>query len=60
MFKTYIGAQAGSGSGRLAAVSGPAAKGAGPGGWEPSVLYMLGLTVLEVAAVALLSRHLLK
>lgn len=60
MFKTYMGAQAASGAGRPAAVSGPAAGGAGPGGWEPSVLYMLGLTVLEVVIVGFLSRHLLK
>lgn len=60
MFKTYMGAQAGSGSGKPAAVSGPAGRGAGPGGWEPSVLYMLALTVGEVIIVGFLSRHLLK
>lgn len=31
-----------------------------PGGWHPTVLYMLGLVVLEIVAVGILSRHLLK
>lgn len=32
----------------------------GPGGWHPTVLYMLGLIVLEVVVVGWLSNHLLK
>lgn len=32
----------------------------GPGGWEPTVLWLLGLTLGEIVAVALLSRFLLK
>lgn len=60
MFKTYAGVQAGSGTGRPAAVSSPGGSRPGPGGWEPSVLYMLGLVIAEVIAVGFLSRHLLK
>jgi len=33
---------------------------AGPGGWHPTVIYMLALVVAEVVIVAWLSRHLLK
>lgn len=32
---------------------------AGPGGWHPTILYMLGLIVAEVLIVGFLSRHLL-
>ena len=61
MFKTYMGVQAGGGGGKAAPVMAPAGRGLkAPGGWEPSVLYMLGLTLAEIVAVALLSRHLLK
>jgi hypothetical protein len=39
----------------------PAGTGSGTvGGWEPSVLWLMGLCILEVVAVAFLSRHLLK
>jgi hypothetical protein len=31
-----------------------------PGGWHPTVLYMLGLVLLEIVAVGFLSRHLLR
>lgn len=31
-----------------------------PGGWHPTILYMLVLIVGEILAVAFLSRHLLK
>lgn len=31
----------------------------GPGGWHPTILYMLGLTALEILLVAWLSRNLL-
>jgi hypothetical protein len=35
------------------------ALGAGPGGWHPTVLYMLALVLLEIVLVAWLSRNLL-
>ena len=59
MFKTFAGvsAQAG-GGGPVSRVAGPKAGGPGPGGWEPSVLFLVGLTVFEIAAVAVISRHL--
>lgn len=34
--------------------------GPGPGGWEPTVLWLLGLSVAEIVIVAILSRSLLK
>lgn len=34
--------------------------GQGPGGWHPTVLYMLGLVIAEVIVVAWLSSHLLR
>ena len=34
--------------------------GAGPGGWHPTILYMLLLLVLEAAVVALLTRIVLR
>lgn len=58
MFKTYAGisAQAG-GGGPVSRVASPSA-GSGPGGWEPSVLFLVGLTAAEIFIVAVLSRHL--
>lgn len=56
MFKTYMGVAAGSGASKPEPVNGP--KGAGPGGWEPSALYLGGLVLGEIVAVALLSRYL--
>ncbi|HEY2089878.1 MAG TPA: hypothetical protein VGH54_28140 [Mycobacterium sp.] len=35
------------------------ALGAGPGGWHPTVLYMLALVLAEIVIVAWLSRRLL-
>jgi hypothetical protein len=32
---------------------------AGPGGWHPTILYMLGLVIAEIVIVAWLSRRLL-
>jgi hypothetical protein len=32
----------------------------GPGGWHPTILYMLALVIGEVFVVAWLSRHLLR
>ena len=54
-------ASAGSGAGQSRA--GAAARYGqqlGPGGWHPTILYMLGLVVAEVLIAAWLSRHLLK
>lgn len=47
----------GASANRAAANAGAAT---GPGGWHPTVLYLLGLIVAEVLIVAFLSRHLLK
>lgn len=54
-------ASASVGSGASQSRAGAARRGGtGPGGWHPTVLYMLGLIVLEVLAVGFLSRHLLR
>jgi hypothetical protein len=55
--KSSIGAGA---SANAAAPAGLTKSGSGPGGWEPSVLWLLGLVIGEVVLVAFLSRHLLK
>jgi hypothetical protein len=34
--------------------------GTGPGGWEPTVLWLMGLCILEIFAVAILSAVLLR
>jgi len=47
------------GAGASANAAAPATP-ARAGGWEPGVLYLLGLTIAEVLIVAWLSRHLLK
>lgn len=63
MWKTYAGVNAqASGGGGMSAIASPAggAVGTGPGGFEPSVLWMLGLVIGEIVAVGFLSRHLLK
>lgn len=54
-------ASAGSGASanRAQAMSGSQA-GMLPGGWHPTVAYMLLLIVAEIVAVGFLSRHLLK
>lgn len=49
----------GGASANRAAAAGPG-KGTGPGGWEPTALYMIGLIILEIIIVGFLSRHLLK
>ena len=42
------------------ASAGPGAGlGAGPGGWHPTILYMLALVIGEIVLVGILSRHLL-
>jgi len=50
-----------SGQGGPTAINtGSVSTGAGPGGWHPTVLYMLGLVAAEIIAVGVLSRHLLR
>ena len=60
-FKTYENASAGAGAGGMNPIASPggssAAK-AGPGGWHPTVLYMIGLVVAEIVAVAFIAKHL--
>ena len=59
-FKTYLSAGAGTqGAGNIAPVMSPSGgSGSGPGGWEPSVLYLIGLIIAEIAMIAWLSKHL--
>lgn len=64
MFKSYAGAS-GSFKGTATVGTGATANAAsapkqGPGGWHPTVLYMLGLIVAEIVVVGFLSRILLK
>lgn len=59
MFSTWKGGP------NMAPVTSPQTSGTGgtvssPGGWHPTVLYMLGLIIAEIVIVAVLSRHLLK
>lgn len=60
-FKTFAGFSGQAGGG-MSAIASPAAgaTGTGPGGWEPSALYMGALVIAEIIAVGFLSRHLLK
>ena len=60
-FKTYasFSGQGGASASSAAAVSGPSSA-AGPGGWHPTILYLLALVAAEIVAVGFLSRHLLK
>jgi hypothetical protein len=64
LLKTAVSgsANASVGSGASAGKSAAGARGgaAGPGGWHPTVIYMLLLIVAEVLVVGILSRHLLK
>lgn len=55
MFRTYAGVQAQTGT----AAGGRANAMTGPGGWQPTVLYMLGLVVAEIVVAAWLSTNLL-
>jgi hypothetical protein len=61
VFKAYTTAQAGlaggAGGGPMTA---PGGLGPGPGGWHPTVLYMLGLVIGETIAVGWLTRYLLR
>lgn len=47
-------------NGGTAPVSSPSGSSTGPGGWHPTILYLLGLVIAEIVLVALLSRYLLK
>lgn len=58
MWKAAAAASAGAAPISSPSGGGIGAPAAGPGGWHPSVLTMLGLVVAEIAAVAFLSRHL--
>jgi len=59
MFKTWTG-----GGQPMTPVTSPQATGGGgvaaPGGWHPTILYMIGLVVAEIILVGFLSRSLLK
>lgn len=59
MFKTFTGS--GQAMGPVASPSsrGPSSVGA-PGGWHPTILYLLVLIVAEVFVVGLLSRTVLR
>lgn len=60
MFKTYasFSGAAGATGNDVGPIRSPGVN--APGGWHPTVLYMLGLVAAEIIAVALLSRHLLR
>jgi hypothetical protein len=56
VFKTYTGYQSGE---TLHPLTSPAAgRASSAGGWQPSVLYLLGLTIAEILAVGWLTTHL--
>jgi len=57
MWKTYSGGPA---AAPVASPQGGAMVGGGTGQWHPTVLYMVLLVVLEILAVAWLSRTLLR
>lgn len=56
-FKTYLNASAGAGAGGMAPIASPSG-GSAPGGWHPTVLYMVALVAAEIVAVAWISKHL--
>ncbi len=59
MFKTWTG-----GDQPMTPMTSPQASGAGgvtaPGGWHPTILYMLALVAAEIILVGFLTRNLLK
>lgn len=58
-FKTYVNASAGAGAGGMNPIASPSGGGgSAPGGWHPTVLYMIGLVVAEIVAVAFIAKHL--
>ena len=61
MFKAYTSATAGLGAtGAQSGTHGGAGLVAGPGGWHPTALYMLALTIGEIVAVGFITRHLMR
>ena len=60
-FSTSVKANAGANlDGAPMSVSGPVPAGGSPGGWHPTILYMVALIAAEIIAVALLSKWILK
>lgn len=65
-FKSYAGANgsfkagATAGGGATANAAGASGRVNAPGGWHPTVLYMLGLIIAEILIVGILSRSLLR
>lgn len=57
MFRTY--ASAGLTAGTRPSAASTSSSASGPGGWHPTVLYMLALVIGEVIVAGWLSRHLL-
>lgn len=57
MYKTWTGS--GQATGPVASPQSGGA-GAGPGGWHPTILYLLVLVAAEIFAVGLLSRTVLR
>lgn len=53
-------AQASVGTGASANRAAATGGGTAPGGWHPTILYMLGLVIVEVLVVGWLSRNLLR
>jgi len=60
VFKAYTSAAAGLGASGAQTAPSPAGPGAGPGGWHPDSLCMLGLVIAEIVAVGWLTRHLMR
>jgi hypothetical protein len=57
MFKTWTGAD--QAQKPLAAPQGGGSS-VGPGGWHPTILYLIALVLAEIIVVGILSRNLLK
>ena len=59
MFKTWTGSGQAMGPIASASSAGPGSV-SGPGGWHPTILYLIVLLVAEVFVVGLLSRTVLR
>lgn len=59
MFRSYAQAGVSAGASTAPSVGRGSSAAAGPGGWHPTVLYMLALVVGEIVIAGWLSRHLL-